>query len=117
MQLFDLTQTALEAAIRGASLRQGLLASNLANVNTPGYQRRDLDFHAALRAALAAGDPENVQFAPTFAAAGPMRADGNTVDPDREAAEIAKNGLDFEALVRVARARISILETAMGVVR
>src|SRR4029077_1496996 len=63
MSLFDTTQTALERALSGASLRQETLAGNLANVNTPGYQRRDVDFHDALRGALAAGDPAAAQFA------------------------------------------------------
>ena len=48
--LFDTTQFALEAAISGASTRQQALASNLANVNTPGYQRVDVDFHGSLAA-------------------------------------------------------------------
>ncbi|WDT94557.1 flagellar basal body rod protein FlgB [Thermoleophilum album] len=118
MQLFDLTQSALELALRGAAQRQELLASNLANINTPGYQRRDLDFHAALRGALATGDVEHVAFTPQVdVSAGAVRADGSTVDPDREAAEIAKNGLEYEALARVLRARIAILESAMGLVR
>jgi len=44
--LFDTTQAALEATIAGASQRQQALASNLANANTPGYQRVDVDFHS-----------------------------------------------------------------------
>src|SRR5690606_29086412 len=65
MSLFDSTQLALEAALRGASLRQELLTNNVANINTPGYQRQDVDFHAALRAAQAAGeDPTTIRFRP-----------------------------------------------------
>ena len=43
--LFDTTQLALERAIEGAALRHEALADNLANANTPGYQRVDVDFH------------------------------------------------------------------------
>ena len=46
--LFDTTQLALERAIGGAAQRHAALASNLANVNTPDYQRVDVDFHTAL---------------------------------------------------------------------
>jgi flagellar basal-body rod protein FlgB len=44
-----------------------------------------------------------------------MQADGNAVDIDVENANLAKNGLEYEALVSVAAARIQILKSAMGV--
>ena len=53
MSLIDTTQLALESAMRGAWARQTLLTNNIANANTPGYQREDLNFQGALRAALA----------------------------------------------------------------
>ena len=43
----------LERALSGASLRQAAIAENIANVNTPGYRRKDVDFHD--RAAAAPG--------------------------------------------------------------
>ena len=46
MDLFDTTQTALERAMIGTGARQAALADNLANANTPGYQRKDVDFWA-----------------------------------------------------------------------
>jgi flagellar basal-body rod protein FlgB len=119
MTLFDSTQLALEAAMRGSALRQSLLTSNLANVNTPGYQRKDVDFHAALRAAQRTDQPlETVAFQPTAATGSAervMRPDGSGVDPDQEAAALAENGLEYQALVQVAGARNAILQTAMGV--
>ena len=44
-----------------------------------------------------------------------MRADGNGVDIDTESAAMAKNGLEYEALVSVAKARIQIVQSALGV--
>ena len=55
MGLFDVTQIALEQALAGSAQRQQLLANNLANADTPGFKRSDLDFHAALANALANG--------------------------------------------------------------
>ena len=116
MSLFDTTQLSLEAALRGASLRQTLLTSNLANVNTPGYQRKDVDFHAQLQAAQADGMPaEQTTFSPKAEADRVVRADGSGVDADQEAAALAENALDYQALVQVAGARTAILQTAMGV--
>ncbi|MCK9247729.1 MAG: flagellar basal body protein [Solirubrobacteraceae bacterium] len=113
MTLIDPTQQALHAAIQGAGMRHELLASNLANVNTPGYQRRDVDFHAALRGAMAAGEPGAARFDPVTEA-GAVTADGNGVDVERESAELSKNALEQQALVTVARVRLEILTLAMG---
>ena len=116
MSLFDTTQLSLEAALRGASLRQTLLTSNLANVNTPGYQRKDVDFHAQLQRAQETGaSPESVGFQPETDADRVVRPDGSGVDVDQEAAKLATNALEYQALVQVAGARTSILQTAMGV--
>jgi flagellar basal-body rod protein FlgB len=120
MSLFDGTQLALEAAMRGASLRQTLLTDNLANVDTPGYQRRDVDFHAALRAAEASADASgstlnDLAFQPTTDASRTVRADGSGIDPDQEAATLAENALEYQALVQVDGARNGILQTAIGV--
>jgi flagellar basal-body rod protein FlgB len=118
MTLFDVTQLSLESALRGSAMRQTTLAANVANANTPGYRRQDVDFHGALRAAMDVGAPsniENVAFSASTDSSAPMQADGNAVDIDVENANLAKNGLEYEALVSVASARIAILKSAMGV--
>jgi flagellar basal-body rod protein FlgB len=121
MDLFDSTQHLLEGALRGAAARQAALATNLANVNTPGYQRVDVDFHSVLRDAVADGDAEieavahETVFEPEADATATMRLDGGTVDLDVEAAELAQNGLEYQALVAAAHARVNILRAAIGV--
>lgn len=116
MEIYDTTQSALQAAVLGASARQQAIAENLANVDTPGYQRVDVDFHKTLRDAMASGGPglQNATFSPQRDASATVRADGSTVDPDVEAASQARNGLEYEALVQVAKARNDIIEAAMG---
>jgi flagellar basal-body rod protein FlgB len=77
-----------------------------------------VDFHGALRSAMTAGDRAGVEhaaFTATTDSSAPMQADGNAVDIDVENATLAKNGLEYEALVSVAAARIAILKSAMGV--
>lgn len=118
MSLFDTTQLSLEAALRGSSLRQTLLTDNLANVNTPGYQRKDVDFHAALASAMETGEDERIEtvsFSASTDGARTVRADGSGIDADQESAELAKNALEYQALVSVAGTRTSILQIAMGV--
>jgi flagellar basal-body rod protein FlgB len=118
VNITDTTQLGLHSAIIGAGMRQETLAGNIANANTPGYQRKDLDFHTSLRAALDSGAPSEAVKATTFSAqasrGATMRFDGNGVDVDVESAEMASNALEYEALVAVARGRTSILRSAMG---
>ena len=119
--LFDTTQLALERAIEGAGKRHEALAANLANANTPGYQRVDVDFHGALAAAMAGSDDtrsalDRLSFTPAKdLSAGATRADGSTVDIEAESAKLAENALEQQAAVQVAHARLGILKAAMGV--
>ena len=117
MDLFDTTQLGLERALSGAARRQSAIASNLANVNTPGYRRQDVEFHSELQRAFAAGKSAVAAVDPTIEVdpAAPLRADGNSVDVDTEAAAQAKNGLEYEALSAVLKVRSDILQIAMGV--
>ena len=116
MELFDTVHTALARAIQGSGLRHEALAENIANVNTPGYRRQDVDFHSALQAAMPGGE-QALAATPISAAvdaAAPMRPDGNSVDMDAEAANLAQNALEYEALAQVLRVRGDILEIALG---
>jgi flagellar basal-body rod protein FlgB len=116
VSLFDNTQLGLERAIEGAGMRQQILANNLANAETPGFRRSDLDFHTTLAQAMQSGDSsaiESAQFTPQQEQT-TMRADGNGIDVDVESADMAKNALDYQALVSVSRARIDNLKSAMG---
>ena len=97
-------------------MRQEVLANNLANAETPGFQRSDVDFHSTLAQAMKTGDPNAIENT-TFSVQRDnqvMRADGNGVDIDTESADVAKNGLEYDALISIARARIGILKAAMG---
>jgi len=115
MNLFDSTDLTLQAAIRGASMRQTALAQNVANANTPGYQRKDVDFESSLKAAMADGqNPDTVQFSVTTDPSSPMQPDGNSVDIDTESSKLAENGLTYESLVTVAKGRLEILQSAIG---
>jgi flagellar basal-body rod protein FlgB len=121
--LIDTTQLALQQAMAGASQRQTALAANLANAETPGYQRVDVDFHGALQAALGSGDTtqkrtslQSLAFSPQAdGSVGATRADGSSLDVDAESAKLAANALEYQAAVQVAHARIDILRTAIGV--
>ena len=117
MTLFDNTQLALQRAISGASMRQEVLANNLANAETPGFQRSDVDFHTKLAQAMKTGEAASIENTAFQAQRDnqTLRADGNGVDVDVESATMAKNGLEYDALISVAKARVMIFKNAMGV--
>lgn len=120
-------QTAL--SLRAA--RQELLASNIANADTPNYKARDVNFASALQNALA-GTSTALPIAQTSTAhlegnAGgailgapvmyrkPLQpsADGNTVDMDVERAQFADNALRYEASVKFVSERFRNILTAI----
>ncbi len=114
MSLIDTTQSALEAAMRGSMLRQSLLTNNLANADTPGYQRQDVNFQGTLADAMSSGQtPAAVSFSP-YTQNQVVSADGNGVNAEQEQAYLSENGLLYENLTEVATAREQILKTAMG---
>ncbi|MGV1048949.1 MAG: flagellar basal body rod protein FlgB [Solirubrobacterales bacterium] len=117
MSVFDPTQLILVRAISGATLRNTVLANNVANADTPGFQPGDVDFHAALRGAIGAGSEaiEAAQISPEQGPPIALRSDGNGVDAEAESAKLAENGLELGALVQFAGARVQIMRTAMGV--
>ena len=113
MELFDVTQRVLEVALHGTELRQTVIANNIANVNTPGFKRSDVSFAPELAGALAAGDdPGSVAGVdPTVSleSGTTMRVDGNNVDIDREANNLAQTQLHFSALMAVVTKNLSTM--------
>jgi flagellar basal-body rod protein FlgB len=115
MSSLDGTQAILEAAMRGAWQRQTVLTENIANAETPGYERREVDFQSALNAAAANEEsPEQVNFQtetqPTVAS-----PNGNGVSIDQESASLSENGLTYEALTQMLSAHNETLRAAMGI--
>ncbi len=112
--MFQFHQVALN--LRAA--RQELIASNIANADTPNYKAKDIDFASALKGAME-GSSEKLPMATTVsshlqgATGGSVMgapvlyripqqpsADGNTVDMDVERAQFADNALRYEASLR-----------------
>lgn len=119
-------QTALGVQAR----RQELLASNIANADTPNYKARDVDFASALRGALGgrsghlalastsgrhlggpqgAGADAHVGYRQQFQAS----VDGNTVNMDVERAAFAENSIHYEASVTFINSLLRGMQTAI----
>ena len=99
------------------SERQRLLASNIANADTPGYVARDFDFSRALRdatASQAAGtSTSRAEAVLRYSAPSQTSLDGNTVDMNRERAAFAENTLKFDATLRFINGSVRTLQDAM----
>ncbi len=112
------------------SERQRLLASNIANADTPNYQARDIDFARALREATS-GEAVSPSMTTTSAghmapAAGALadsqklfsqpaqtNLDSNTVDMDRERANFVDNSVKYEATLRFINGAVKTTMDAM----
>jgi flagellar basal-body rod protein FlgB len=104
--MLDPVATQLERYLDLLSVRQRLVTSNIANVDTPGYQTQDIDFVDELR--HAAGSPEILQ-------AGGLvtKNDGNNVSLDRESRLLSENALRFQAASSLLRSQIQKVRSAI----
>jgi len=137
--LSDITTAALERSLSGAYARQLAIADNLANIETPGYQAKDVRFEQSLQAAVEAehsaggrrrthvthsagvgarvgtrgGLIEAVQprVGPKNAAA---RHDGNTVNLEAEMVAMSKNSLHYKMLARLLAKKLRMMRRAIN---
>ncbi len=112
--------------------RQRLIASNIANADTPGYQARDFNFAQALRQATGstaavgegiAADVMNAgggagsgsRTAPTLRYAAPSQTnlDNNSVDMNRERGAFAENAIRYESTLRFINGNVRTMLDAM----
>ncbi len=106
-------------AMRLRAERTKILASNLANVNTPGYQARDIDFSASLQRAM---DNDGVGGLALDSAGGELlyrvphhpSADGNTVELGVEQAAFAQNAVGFQTSLTFVQMKLKGLAQAIA---
>lgn len=116
MGLIDGTQLIIAQAMNGAAARQQVLANNIANANTPGFTRSDVDFQTQLQNAMQGGESgiQSLTFSPETDTTSPVQSDGNNVNIDAEMADMSQNALEYQTLVEVANARMKMLASAIG---
>ncbi len=91
------------------SARQKLVASNIANIDTPGYKAKDIDFQFEFISLAQRRQTPNVMDAPGLV----VKSDGNNVSLDREARLLAENALRFNVASNLMRAQLKIVESAI----
>ncbi|MDQ7006562.1 MAG: flagellar basal body rod protein FlgB [Acidobacteriota bacterium] len=111
---FDQMERALDVMTR----RQQLLASNVGNVDTPGYRTVDVDFNATLQEAVEQarrqdGGSVETSLRPVEIEGLATRPDGNNVNIDREMAELAATRHRYEVATNVLRNKLRQLRFAI----
>jgi flagellar basal-body rod protein FlgB len=109
----DLTLGALQAALNGLAERQRVIATNTANIETPGYLAKRVSFENALASALQnGGNPAGVT-ATEQASLEPTRMDGNNVNLDRETLMGTDTEMRYQLMVRAVDAKFGLLRDAI----
>jgi len=119
----------LQTALDGLAARQQAIAGNIANIDTPGYQRKDVNFESNLRASIGVGprlattDPRHIAIAPAgggllagAAGGNPVqsttgRNDDNNVDIDYEMTQLADTQLRYELMTQATTATFGTLNS------
>lgn len=91
------------------SKRQQLIASNIANADTPGYKTKDIDFQAEYAAALQGNPSPQIQEVTALT----VKNDGNNVSIDREARLLAETALRFRLGVELLKGEVEDIKKAL----
>lgn len=104
----------LENYLSLTNQRETVIASNMANVDTPGYRTKDVDFQHELSRAMAAPEGSTPQVAVRDVSGLLERPDGNNVDIDREAMKLSKVQLQYQMGTQLMKDRFHQIITAIN---
>jgi len=106
----------LSQLMNAAQLRHGVISQNLANVNTPGYQRLDVQFEELLAEQLNSGNSAQASLLqPQVVPEQGLndRGDGNNVDIDREISQLNRNAMLFQTYSQVMSSQFDVMRRAV----
>ena len=100
----------LEKYMDVLAARQKLVASNVANVDTPGFKTKDIDFQSEFQNML---QGSSVSPAAQEVSGLRVKNDGNNVNLDREARLLSENSIRFTAATNLLKGQFRILKSAI----
>lgn len=108
----DLTMDALQSMLRGLAERQRVISDNIANIETPGFIARRVEFEDALTAAIKGGGDANVapKVLRTNDAALP---NGNNVQVDKEVVALQDTQLRYQLAIEAMTAKLNLIRSSM----
>ncbi|MFZ3576600.1 flagellar basal body rod protein FlgB [Virgibacillus sp. DJP39] len=128
MGLFGGTINSLENSLDYSSAKNRIISSNIANIDTPNYQSKEVNFKNVLNSAMTSTfdakktNPKHLSFSNESSNTSYQIRDskdtmynhnGNNVDVDKEMAELAKNQIYYQGLVDRLAGKFSSLQTVI----
>lgn len=126
MKLFDQTMSMLERSLDYSSLKNSVISNNIANVDTPNYKAKNVEFKSVLNEALTnqieakRTHPKHIPFSidrTPFQIVSNQQTmynhNRNNVDIDKEMSELAKNQIYYRGLVDRINGKFSTLQTVI----
>jgi flagellar basal-body rod protein FlgB len=107
------TLDALQGYLKVVTERQQMIVSNMANVDTPGYHTKDIDFQTAMRQVMDGNDSVRMEPASMELQGLPERPDGNNVNIDRESLMLSQTQLQFQLGVQLVKREFNNALTAI----
>lgn len=114
--MFEAVAGNLERYMSLLSSRQKLVASNIANADTPGYRTKDIDFRAEFAQQMQeqeCGGPQSTGPQTIEPDGLPVKADGNNVSLDRETRMLAENAMRFQVAASLTQAELHSIRSAL----
>jgi flagellar basal-body rod protein FlgB len=117
----DAVSQVLASALDGVSLRQRVIADNIANVDTPGFRASSVDFESHLKAAIGDGTfadgpgtdgSADSVMATTTPTDTPVGANDNNVDLRKETMAAVQSQFQYQILTRAVNDRFNLVKTA-----
>ncbi len=94
--------------------RIGLIASNMANIDTPGYRTKDISFSAEMNRASSLFEPASDTPATHTLNDLPLRPDGNNVSLDRESLLMAQTQLRYNTGIALLHSTFKSIQSAIS---
>jgi flagellar basal-body rod protein FlgB len=107
----DAVSFVLHTAINGLAERQNVISDDIANVDTPGYQARSVDFETALKAAIDRGSATGSITATVTPDQTPIGANGNNVDLRKEEMAAIQTQYQYQVVGQAFSNRADLMRT------
>lgn len=104
----------IEKALNIRAYYHKVISGNIANVETPAYKEKDLNFRSELERQITSGDKglkgSDIEVMESPVNDGLASIDGNTVNMENQIVKLTENQLMYQTLVQVAAKRFSIMK-------
>lgn len=102
----------LEKALNIRAFYQKVIAGNVANVDTPGYKEKNIDFKKELDKNIS--NIAQIEVVEKTSSDGLVKLDGNTVNLEKQTVQMTENNLMFSALVQIVSKKIAMMKFAIS---